>query len=417
MNTLDLLALLLCLSAGFSILNHHTLRMPVTIGVLVFSLLASLLVMVLNPLFPAYDLQAFPRRVLGAVNLPDALLNGALSFLLFAGAMQVDLGQLQKHLLSVTALSVAGTILAVGFMAGATWGGLSLAGHPVPFIWCVVLGAILAPTDPVSVVGMLKRLGLPAPLQAIFAGESLFNEGVGVVISGVAIGLATGQSPTITLPDLLVRFCHEAIGGGLLGLATGWAALFVLRGQRDPHIDLLTSLALATGTFSLASQFGMSGAIAVVVAGLCLGTRYSRAILHTEARTNLDTTWTVIDEVLNVFLFLLIGLELLDITPRLFTFVLTLAVIPLSIAVRAASVLVSTLPVHLRQWDRGRVPALLTWGGLRGGISVSLALGLPAGDMRDLLLPVCYGVVVFTIIVQGLTMERVARALYPNAPG
>lgn len=171
MDTISLLALLLTLSAGFSILNHHTLRAPVTIGVLVFSMLISLLVMILNPLFPAYDLQSLPRSVLGAINLPEALLNGALSLLLFAGAMQVDVGHLRTKLASVTALSIIGTVLAVALLAGAAWCVFPLLGHAVPFTWCIVLGAILAPTDPVSVVGMLKRLGLPGPLQAVFAGE------------------------------------------------------------------------------------------------------------------------------------------------------------------------------------------------------------------------------------------------------
>ncbi|GBQ64353.1 Na+/H+ antiporter [Ameyamaea chiangmaiensis NBRC 103196] len=414
MDTITLLALLLTLSAAFSILNHHTLRVPVTIGVLVFSLLTSLLVMILNPLIPACDLQALPRSMLGSVNLPVTFLNGALSLLLFAGAMQVNVGNLRAKLASVTALSLLGTVLAVAFLAIAAWSVFPLLGHTIPFAWCIVLGAILAPTDPVSVVGMLRRLGLPASLQAVFAGESLFNDGVGIVIFGVMMGLATGGSiQEVTASEIALSFFREAIGGGLLGLLTGWIALRVLKGQRDPHIDLLTSLALATGTFSVANQLGMSGAIAVVMAGLCFGTSYSHSVFDKASRKELDVAWTLIDEVLNVLLFMLIGFEVLEITPHLFTVLATLVVIPFSIAVRALSVLFSTLPVHLRQWERGRFLGILTWGGLRGGISVSLALGLPPGDLRDLLLPVCYGVVVFTIIVQGLTMEWVARRLYP----
>lgn len=414
MDTISLIALLLTLSAGFSILNHKTLRLPVTIGVLLFSLLTSLLIMALNPLFPAYDLSAFPRSVLGAINLPEALLNGVLCLLLFAGAMQVDVGHLRSRFASVTALSILGTVWAVVLLAAAVWFIFPFLGHSLPFSWCIVLGAILAPTDPVSVVGMLRRLGLPGPLQAIFAGESLFNDGVGVVIFGVTIGMAIGESHNVTAQEVLLDFSREAIGGGLLGALTGWIALRVLRAVRDPHIDLLTSLALATGTFSIASQLGMSGAIAVVVAGLSMGTNYGRNTFGYEARKELDIAWTLIDEVLNVLLFLLIGFEILDTSLNWSLFIATLVVIPLSIAVRAVSVLLSTLPVHMRQWDRGRVLTILTWGGLRGGISVSLALGLPPGELRNLLLPVCYGVVVFTIIVQGLTMERVAMWLYPS---
>nr|WP_294917637.1 sodium:proton antiporter [uncultured Neokomagataea sp.] len=412
MDTISLLALLLTLSAGFSILNYHTFRLPVTIGVLVFSLLASLLVMVLNPLIPAYDLQALPRSVLGAIDFPAALLNGVLSFLLFAGAMQVDVGHLRAKCASVVALSVLGTVLAVAFLAVAVWAVFSLLGQAIPFVWCIVLGAILAPTDPVSVVGMLKRLGLPGPVQAVFAGESLFNDGVGVVIFSVTIGLATGSSQGVNCSEIAWSFCREALGGALLGAVTGWIALRVVERQRDTHIDLLTSLALATGTFSIANQYGMSGPIAVVVAGLCFGSSYSKSICHEASGGDLDTAWGLIDEVLNVLLFMLIGFEILEIKPHFFTILATFAVIPLSLLVRALSVFFSTLPVHFRQWERGRVLSILTWGGLRGGISVSLALGLPGGEMRDVLLPVSYGVVVFTIIVQGLTMERVARSLY-----
>lgn len=370
--------------------------------------------MILNPLIPAYDLQALPRSILGAINFPKALLNGALSLLLFAGAMQINVKHLRAQLTVVTALSVLGTVLAVALLAIAARFIFPLLGHPIPLTWCIVLGAILAPTDPVAVVGMLKRLGLPEPIQAVFAGESLFNDGVGVVIFGVTIGLATGDSHGIIAPDIALSFCREAIGGGLLGACTGWTALRVLRMQQDHHINLLASLALATGTFSLANQFGMSGAIAVVVAGLCFGTRYSHTVFDESSRKELDGAWTLIDEVLNVLLFMLIGFEILEITPHWFAILATLAIIPLSVVVRALSVFLSTLPIHIKNWERGRILGVLTWGGLRGGISVSLALGLPPGNLRDLLLPICYGVVVFTIIVQGLTMEQVVRKLYSS---
>lgn len=412
MDTISLIALLLVLSALFSIANKRILRLPNTIGVLIFSLLTSLAIMMANPLVPAHDLRALPRSILGAINLPQSFLNGALCLLLFAGAMQVDLAHLRSRLAAVTALSILGTVLAVALLAISAWLIFPWLGTSVAFGWCIVLGAVLAPTDPVSVVGMLARLGLPKPLQAIFAGESLFNDGVAVVIFGVTIGFATGHE-SVTVAEVARDFVREAIGGALLGMLAGGAGLALLRLTRDSHIDLLVSLALATGTFSVANMLGMSGAIAVVVAGMSLGTHHAHAILDRPSRDELDIAWSLIDEILNVMLFLLIGFELLEIDAKAFSLLATLAIIPLSIMVRGLSVFLAMLPVYLRDWRRKRrMLTVLTWGGLRGGISVSLALGLPPGDLRDLLLPICYGVVVFTILVQGLTMERVAARLY-----
>lgn len=413
MNTLGLLALLLTLSAVFSIVNDRWLRLPMTIGVMLISIAASLLIIATGLLCPAYDPRVFARSVLGSINLPEALLNGALSLLLFAGALGVNLGCFRSKLKSVTALAVLGTVLAVLLLASAVWLIFPLLGMNIPFSWCVILGAILAPTDPVAVIGMLQRLGLPQDIQAIFAGESLFNDGISIVIFGVTIGLATGDASHVTFTQIAEGFLWEACGGALLGAATGWLTLFLLRSSKDAHTQLIASLALATGTYSVASYFGMSGAVAVVVAGLCLGTHYSQSIFDEHGRKELNIAWTLIDEVLNVLLFLLIGFEILEIPLHLSSLAAMLLVVPLSILGRGLSVFFSTLPLHLRHWDKGRLLSILTWGGLRGGISLSLALGLPQGDLRTLVLPICYGVVVFTIIVQGLTMERVVRRFYP----
>ncbi|GAD10146.1 nhap-type Na+/H+ and K+/H+ antiporters [Gluconobacter frateurii NBRC 103465] len=415
MNSLGLFALLMVGATCFGVLNERLLKLPMTIGILLISMVLSMMVMLINPLIPGYDLQHIPRSLLGQVNLPETFLEGALSFLLFAGAMQVNLGLLLARGKAVAALAIFGTVLAVALLAGAAWFVFPLLGMQVPFSWCVVLGAILAPTDPVSVVGMLRRLGLPDSLQAVFAGESLFNDGVGVVIFGTVIGVATGEAQSVAMTDFVVRFLIEAVGGGLLGGVSGWVALKIIRGVKDMQIDLLASLALATGTYSLASALHMSGPIAVVVAGMWLATDAGKRAIPEHSRQELVTFWGLIDEILNALLFLLIGFELLEITPHLPTLVATLLIIPLSVVVRGLSVFLSTMPVHLRKGERGKALGVLTWGGLRGGISVALALGLPPGGLRETLLPVCYGVVVFTIIVQGLTMEKVVNRLYPKS--
>jgi CPA1 family monovalent cation:H+ antiporter len=415
MTPLAFFAILLTLASIFGVVNYRTLRLPNTIGVLLISLLVSMIMLVADPLIPGYDLRAIAQSLLGIINLPQTLLNGVLSFLLFAGALQVDLGQLWARKLSVLALAIIGTVLAVGLFGGGMWLIFPLLGQSVPMIWCIVLGAILAPTDPVSVVGMLRRLGLPAPLQAVFAGESLFNDGVGVVIFGVALGVATGDGSMASGSHIVGSFLVEAVGGGLLGLVLGWVAVQFMRAVDDAHLELMLSLSLATGTFSLANALGLSGPIAVVVAGLTLGARPSRTAITDEGHHELTVFWSLIDEVLNLLLFLLIGFEVVAVAFHTSQVVAALVAIPLSVAVRAVSVFLSTVPVHLRSPTRGRVLVVLTWGGLRGGISVALALGLPESPERATLLAVCYGVVVFTIVVQGLTIERVARRFYKPA--
>ena len=414
MSALGLLSILLTLCAVFGVLNHLTLRLPNTIAVLLFALAVSLLMLAADPLIPGYSLRGMSERLLGTVDLPATLMNTMLSFLLFAGSLHVDLGHLWRSRLAVLALAILGTVLAVALLGGAMWFLFPLFGAGVPLVWCMVLGAILAPTDPVAVVGMLKRLGLPSPLQALFAGESLFNDGVGVVLFGVALGIATGDGSMVGAWEVAGRFLFEAVGGAAVGLLTGFLAVQMIRRVDEFNLELTISLALATGTFSVAAALHMSGPIAVVMAGLTMGSRPAQRAMTDATKEMLMSFWSMVDEVLNAMLFLLIGLEVLSVPFHASSLAAACCAVPLAIAVRFASVFFSAIAMHVRGSNRVGTLMLLTWGGLRGGISVALALSLPHGGPRPQLLAVCYVTVIFTIVVQGLTMERLVQRFYPR---
>lgn len=416
MSYFEIVSLLLLVTACAGFINYRWLHMPRAIGLLVISLLLSLIVGLIGHIGELTSLRTAIAHTLTAANLPKLLFDGVLSFLLFAGALHVNLKQLRHHAPTVLALATIGVLLATamyGFGMRALFG---LAGTDVPLTWCLVLGAILAPTDPIAVTGLLREAGLPEGLLSVITGESMFNDGVAVVVFSVLLSVAVAPSSHApSLGEVALEFLREGGGGALLGLVTGLITFGAMRLVDEYNLELTISLALVTVTYSIAEQFGMSGPIAVVVAGVLIGNQATAYAMSDTTRTNLTLFWSLIDELLNALLFLLIGLETLTLDLSHLWPGMMAGGILLALLVRLVSAGILAVPLNLRRLQGGRGVAVLTWGGLRGGISAALALSLPDGAYRAPLLQVCYAVVVFTIVVQGLTMPKLVHRLYGAA--
>lgn len=414
MGPFHLSAVLLTLAAAFGFINHKWLKLPSTIALFFEGLTLALLVSGAESLSASLGVGNWLRHMIEQISLPEILLDGILSLLLYAAAVNEDLCALLKRKWTVLALATLGVMLFTGLMGLGLSFIFALAGIEVPLIWCLVLGAAIAPTDPVAVHGILGRLPVPETLRSVISGESLFNDGVGVVVFATLLHLATGSDQDLGAGEVALDFVKEAFGGAALGFVCGWVAYQAKRRIDESTVELTISLALVLGTYSLAGWLGVSGPIAVVVAGLLIGYTTERHVSSDESRRDLQVVWAMIDSVLNALLFLLVGLEA-TVTiswtgPALLAAVLA---VPLALAVRLLS-LTPALLMHVGRSGKRRALVILTWAGLRGGIAVALVLSLPDSPYRDSILAVCYVVVAFTILVQGLTLEPVGRWLYSS---
>ncbi|HXM80692.1 MAG TPA: sodium:proton antiporter [Burkholderiales bacterium] len=403
---LNAAAVLIVLAALFSWINHRFIRLPASIALLLFSLATSVAVVALGML--GFGSQRLAEQVLDKVQLDQALLNGMLSFLLFAGALQVDLGELAERKWAVGFLASLGVVVSTALAGLAMWWIFGALGHGIPLIWCLLFGALISPTDPISVLAILKSARVEKSLEMKMAGESLLNDGFGVVLFVLLLGIALGGEKATTA-HVAALFAREVLGGALFGLAIGYAAYRMLASVDHYQVEILLTLALVMGGYALAIQWHLSGPIAIVVAGVLIGNHGRRYAMSAKSRERVDTFWELIDEILNAVLFVMIGLELLrlDYDPT-YAWAAALA-IPAVLLARLLSVAVAALVPGLRADFPPYVIGILTWGGLRGGISVALALSLPNSKFRDALITVTYAVVVFSIVVQGLTLSRLLR--------
>ena len=413
MSLFEIGAFLIGLSALFGYINHQYLRAPHTIGLVLIALAASLALVLIESLVPEANIDALIVGVLGEIDFHETLMHGMLSFLLFAGALHVDLSALRRRFRTIGLMATAGTLVSAAVIGSCTWLVAGWAGHEIPFVWALVFGALISPTDPVAVLALLRTVPVSPSLKVTLAGESLFNDGVGVVVFTLILGAAIqgGQPGFLHIGEL---FVVEVLGGAVLGLIAGLACYRAMHRLDELNLQVLITLATVMVCYAAAIRLDASGPIAMVVAGLVIGNKGLSDLVSERSRDYLQNFWTLLDEILNSVLFLLIGLEVLIIARGGFEYWIGAMAVPVALAGRWLSVFLSI--TAMRRWESfpgGAVP-ILTWGGLRGGIAVALALSLPANEYRPFILSITYVVVVFSIIVQGLTVSRLIRRFVPS---
>ncbi len=411
LTVLEISAIFLSITALLTYVNHRFIGLPTTIGVMVISILLSIVAIFLG--FLGFEqLIDYEMSLLNQLDFTEVLLDGMLSMLLFAGALHVNIGDLRQYKLPIGILACIGTIVSAVLIAAAIYYMLPLFGFGLPFIWCLLFGALISPTDPIAVMGILASAGAPKSIETVIAGESLFNDGIGVVIFVLLLGiLSSGDIPTVNY--VAHALAVEAGGGILFGLVLGAILYYMLQSIDSYQEEVLLTLAGVIGGYALASHWHLSGPLAMVMMGLMVGNRGRALAMSDKTRHYIDLFWELIDEILNAILFVLIGLEVVMIAYSANLFIA--AGLTIIIALLARFIVVGMTTRTFRHQLELPVGAwkVLTWGGLRGGISVALVLQLPAGGERDILLALTYAVVVFSILVQGLSVGKVAKTIRP----
>ncbi|WP_456388419.1 cation:proton antiporter [Profundibacter sp.] len=409
MTLLQIASLLIVLAGAFGAINYLFLKLPSSIGILIVAFLASLGVMGLDYLLPSWGMADAVRADVEDLEFSSALLEGMLGLLLFAGALHVKLSDLKREWVLVALMATIGVGLSTAIIGiGFSW----LTG--MPLLVALVFGALASPTDPVAVLGVLRAANLKKTMETKIAGESLFNDGVAYVVFLVLVGMAfpSGHDAHGTgLTGALKLFGQEAIGGAVLGGVLGWLTFRVMRLIDDYSLEVLITLGLAFGGYELAIFLHVSAPIMAVVAGLFIGDVGVKHGMSEETRKYVEAFWKLIDEILNAVLFLMIGFEVFAVAFTDDAIVAGIGAIGLSLFGRLVAVAVPVLVLKpFREFSRGVVP-IMTWGGLKGGISVALALSLPDSEYKPLILAATYILVMFSIIIQGLTVAPLAKRI------
>ncbi len=410
MGLYTIITFIVSLAAVFAYLNHRFIKLPSTIAVMILSLVSSLLLVLVGKWVP--HLFSSITQMVMKLDFYDLLINMMLSFLLFAGAIHINAQRLKKERLPVMALATIGTVLSTLMVGGMMYLLFGWFGQHVDIIYCMLFGALISPTDPIAVLGILKTSRIPESLEMKIAGESLFNDGVGVVIFLTLLEIANVGMNNVSGGDIALLFLEEAGGGLLFGVALGYLGFYLLRSIDNYQVEVLITLAIVMGGYSLANAIHVSGPLAMVVAGIITGNKGKEFGMSAITRDYLGKFWELVDEILNAVLFLLIGLEMLVIQIDATLLVMAMIAIVLVLFARWLSVAFPVLFLRRFVNFEPHAVSMLAWGGLRGGISVALALSLPVTMYRNEFVAITYVIVIFSIVVQGLTVGKLAKKLY-----
>lgn len=407
MDLFTVIAILTSICALFAYVNFRYVKLPTTIGLMLIALLTSIAVLIVGQFSPTV-LQGV-EELISEIDFPQVVLEVMLSFLLFAGALHTDMALMREQKWSILSFATIGVLMSTFLIGALFFYILPLIGFPVPFIHCLLLGALISPTDPIAVLGILKEAKVPKNLEIVITGESLFNDGVGVVIFLTILQVATLGVDEVTPGEVALLFGEEVGGGLILGAVLGYVTYKLMKSIDHYQTEVLLSLALVMGGYALASSLHFSGPLAVVVAGLFIGNKGRSEAMSSETKDYLDKFWELIDESLNALLFVLIGMEIV-ILPFLDDYwVAGVLGIVIALSARFISVYIPILALRRSVNFMPRTPLIMTWGGLRGGISIALALSLPAAMNKDIILSITYCIVIFAILVQGITLGPIVK--------
>ena len=412
----DTAAVLMVLAALFSYINHRFIRLPFTIGLTLSGLIAAGAVLAIDALVPALGLGAAVRSSMSLIDFHESLMRGMLGFLLFAGALHINFDALMNRKVPITVLATVGVVLSTALVGFGSYVLFGLVGLDVSLPYCLVFGALISPTDPIAVLGIMKSLGVPHSLEIKVAGESLFNDGVGVVVFSILLAVASGGNHGAQdVASVATLFAHEVLGGIGLGLLAGYVVYRAMKTLDEPNLEVFLSFGLVMGIVVTAFRLHLSAPLACVVAGLFIGNQGRRLAMGERTAEALDLVWAFVDHALNAVLFLLVGLEVaasLTLTPAHLVAAAVLIIVVLAARLVSVAVPIQVLRLGM-QFTRGVVP-ILTWGGLKGGISIALALSLPDFPGRTAVVTSTSIIVAFSVIVQGLTIGPLIRRLMPD---